>query len=76
MNALEAKARALQKRESENWNSLPSSIHIAIKEAVNQGRMLCCISNLRKSDAQKLRLLNYKVSHIGGAAYIIEWYHP
>ena len=51
MNALEAKARTLQKRESENWDSLPSSIHLAIEEAVNQGRMLCCISNLRKSDA-------------------------
>lgn len=76
MTAIEARAQALQKQEPEIWSNLPQDIRRAIKEAVNQGRMICCVTNLRTSDRRRLEQLRYKVLHQVGAYYLITWYHP
>lgn len=77
MTAIEAKEQALQKIEPEKiWNNLPENIRRSIEAAVEQGRMICTVTNLKVSALRRLQQLRYTVHKQGGCYYTIEWYHP
>ena len=77
MTAIEAKERALQKIEPEKiWDKLPENIRCSIEASVEQGRMICTVTNLKVSVLRRLQQLRYTVHKQGGGYYTIEWYHP
>lgn len=77
MTAIEAKEQALQKIGPEKiWDKLPENIRLSIETAVEQGRMMCTVTNVKVSVIRRLQQLRYTVRKQGGDYYTIAWYYP
>lgn len=73
MNALEAKATALEKQNA-RWMKLPMSVKRDIEHATYCGELHCITTyNLVDQDIQNLRMLGYKVRDIIEDNYEISW---
>ena len=72
MNALEARAQALERHKAA-WLKLSIDTRRAIETAVNVGSMNCYLNELSSLEIQCLRMLGYKVRDIVEDTLEISW---
>lgn len=72
MNALEARAQALE-RQKARWMKVPLNVRRTIEEAVNSGSMSCFVNDLYDVEIFCLRMLGYNVRDIVEDTFEISW---